>query len=68
MEQQTLTVEQAQRIAVQAISEIINRSERLRRYQFNSVELRRENVRYWVFSAASGQLQEEGRVLPVLTK
>lgn len=62
MEQQTLTIEQAQAIAEQAISDIIRYAEDLKGYHFNPVKFRRDNDRYWVFSAASEQLIEEGYV------
>ncbi len=62
MEDKTLTIAEALPIAERYIAEIIARSERLRKYEFGPVRFRREADGYWVFSAGSRQLQEEGRV------
>lgn len=52
----------ALQIAEREISEVIRSSERLRRYEFEQVKLREEYDRFWVFSAGSKQLMDEGRV------
>ena len=62
MEHKVLTIAEALPIAERHIAEVIARSERLRKYEFDPVCFRREADRYWVFSAGSRQLQEEGRV------
>ncbi len=41
---------------------IIKNAEELQGYEFGPVKFRRENERFWVFSAGSGQLFEEGYV------
>lgn len=62
MENNPLTLIEALPLAQRHIAEVINRSERLRRYEFLPVEFWRETERYWVFSAVSPQSQAEGRV------
>jgi hypothetical protein len=62
MEQNNLTVKDAYAVAERAILEIIRNAEELQGYDFGPVKFRRENDRFWVFSAASEQLIEEGYV------
>ena len=62
MEQQSINFVEAQAIAERAIAEIIRTAPELAGYQFNAVKYRRDEGLYWVFSAASEQLIEEGYV------
>ncbi len=62
MKNNALTIDEALAIARREIAGVINNSERLRKYEFKPVRYRRETDRYWVFSAASEQLIEEGYV------
>lgn len=62
MDDKTLTIADALPIAEREIATVINGSERLRRYEFGPVHYLRETDRYWVFSAGSEQLMEEGYV------
>ena len=62
MNQKTLTINDAQIIAEREISETIRNAEELQGYEFGPVRFRRENERFWVFSAGSRQLFEEGYV------
>lgn len=62
MEDKTLTITEALPIAERHIAEVIASSERLNKYEFGPVHFRREADCYWVFSAGSRQLQEEGYV------
>ena len=55
-----MTLKQATEIAEGEITQIIKNSERLSRYEFGPVRFRRENPAFWVFSAGSQQLIEEG--------
>ena len=62
MEQQSINFADAQAIAERTIAEIIRMAPELTGYQFNAVKYRREDDLFWVFSAASAQLIEEGYV------
>ncbi|MGH9831868.1 MAG: hypothetical protein ACRD9Y_02560 [Blastocatellia bacterium] len=57
-----MTIEAASIIAERHITAVINGSERLRKYEFGPVKFWRETDRYWVFSAGSRQLMDEGYV------
>lgn len=57
-----LTFNEALGIAERAIAEKIQQSARLNKYEFHPVRLRWENDLFWVFSAGSEQLMEEGYV------
>lgn len=62
MKRRNITINDAQIIAERAISEIIANAEELQGYEFGPVKFRRESDRFWVFSAASEKLIEEGYV------
>ncbi len=62
MEKRHPTINDALAVAEREILGIIKNAEELQGYEFGPVKFRRENERFWVFSAGSGQLFEEGYV------
>ena len=62
-----LTLEKAKQIAKREIKQILARRTNLQKYKFEAVNFVRENDWYWVFSAGSEQMQEEGYVPGAIT-
>lgn len=62
MDNKPLTIEDALQIAQREIASVIASSDRMEEYEFEPVRLRWEYDLFWVFSAGSKQLMDEGYV------